>query len=139
MNEEALGVVFVAKKALRRVLGLDTEFKPSVVYDKYSDTIVVKVFKNYKVPLQCPGKTYIILFQEDCDDAGKKDIAGFQIDDVSRLCRKYNLQIESSLKISEVLQALLAEKIGLCEEVAVNLALKLLYKHCLDEVKFPDF
>ena len=141
MSKEAVGLIDVSKNALRFILGLDTEFKSSAVYDKYSDTIMVKVLKDYKTTLQCPKEACIVLFEEDRDDSGNRPIAGFQIYGVSKICHEHNLRpMNNILKVSDVLKLLLKDKkIGLPGEIAIVLAMELLQRHELDLVTFPDF
>ena len=137
MSTKPLDLVDTTKKIRRFFFMLDGVGESFSLYDPDFNTIVVTTNWNYKIPKQCPGKSIIVLFEEDCEDSGNKPIVGFQIKGVRGLLLKYDISpMNGKLSISQILSALFVDDIGRCQQTAAFLARELSQKSKLDEVEF---
>jgi len=136
-NQKPEILTWVKSKVSRFLLMLDMVGEPFSEYDHNQNTIVVTICWNYKIPKQCPRQNYLVLFEENCENAGNKPIIGFQVKDVRGLCLKYHiLAVNNKLQISKILNGLLTEILTDCQTVALRMALEFVKKHKLDEVEF---
>ncbi len=94
---------------------------------------MVVAVANYTAPKQS-SELPLVLFEENRDNAGNKDIAGFKIGNVKDVCARHNIAVEA-LKVSTILKALDSETSDICEKVAIDTAMRLVDRHQLDLVQ----